>query len=63
MHYWPNPSITKGILKMGEFKGKRPKGVTDDEWAKMVADRLLDKQTLLKCVPKTSKKEVAPKDK
>jgi len=62
MHYWPNPSITKTQSSMGKLRGNRPKGLTDDEWQSMVAAQLFNKQLLLNCVPKVSKKEFVKKD-
>ncbi len=56
MHYWPNPSIAKTSTSMGRFKGNRPKGISDDTWKAMVAEELLNKQILLDCVPKTSRR-------
>jgi len=63
MHYWPNPSILKSTSSMRKFKANRPKGITDDAWRAMVAEELYNKQLMLDCVPKLSKKEFAPKDK
>jgi hypothetical protein len=47
---------------MGKLRGNRPKGLTDDEWQSMVAAQLFNKQLLLNCVPKVSKKEFVKKD-
>jgi len=63
MHIWPNPSITKTRNSMPKFRAKRPKGVTDEEWKAMIAEQLYNKQLVLDCVPKASKKEFAPKGK
>ena len=63
MHIWPNPSITKNQISMPAFRSKRPKGLTDEAWKAMVAESLLNKQLVLNCVPKLSKKEFAPKGK
>jgi hypothetical protein len=48
---------------MPAFRAKRPKGLTDEAWKAMVAESLLNKQLVLNCVPKLSKKEFAPKGK
>ena len=48
---------------MGKFKGNRPKGLKDEEWDAMVAEYLYNKQLVLNCVPKLSKKEFVKKDK
>jgi hypothetical protein len=63
MHYWQNPSITKTQTSLPKFRAKRPKGLTDEEWDAIVAEARLNKQLVLDCVPKISKKEFAPKDK
>jgi len=63
MHFWPNLSITKTQTSMGKFKGNRPKGLKDEEWDAMVAEYLYNKQLVLNCVPKLSKKEFVKKDK
>jgi hypothetical protein len=63
MHFWPNPSITKTLkaYNLREFRSKRPKGLTDAEWATMRAEELLNKQIALNTVPKMSKSAGGPK--
>lgn len=56
MHIWPNPSIIKTHNSTTAFRGKRPKGLTDEAWKAMVAEHLLNKQIMLNNVPKISQK-------
>ena len=63
MHIWPNPSIIKTHNSTAAFRGKRPKGLTDEAWKAMVAEHLLNKQIMLNNVPKLSQKGFVKKDK